>query len=372
MQEVSEKRQESVSETRRIIDAWKRDGEVTEGKREYRSKRLTGSNLDIFEKWIRGWARNAAINYPVVREGAGVDFLKGAAKGLPAVCVGIGPSLDRDVARIKELAPYALILASDAAVAPLLANGVKPDIVLNFDARDKQRTMWDTLDTSNLVLLANSCTSPLTIDAWKGPAMFFNMGQGEDEFCSNILPIIYPYIGSLPNLGTVGNGAVFLAYHMGCSKIYLFGFDFCYSEKDGKPDRYRCTDYKWLAATEEFPTGRFEPRDNDVLYKNAARLEGVIEEMVGGQRVFSDECLTNYRKILLELVGMLDLPVVDCSGGSMTGMLCSKNFDQVKAELPNRIWPGETIVRHLARIVPHPTSAWKFSMAEGIWERRPC
>jgi hypothetical protein len=337
----------------------------------YRPKNMNEANTEIVQGWIERWVRNAAVNYPIIRESDSVGLLRDAAKDLPVVVVGIGPSLDRDIDRVKELKPLAYIIATDAALRPLLAHNVTPDLVLNFDCRDAQRTMWETVEslTADTVLVANSCTSPKTIEAWAGRMIFFNMVQADDEFCSNVLPILYPHIGGLPNLGTVGNGAVYLADFMGASKIFLLGFDFCYSERpDGGPDRYRCADYIRVSPSIEYPNGRWERQENAALYNNDERLKGVVEETINGRRYYTDETLTNYRRILIDMIGHLDFPIVDLSGASLASSLESWTFDRLTMDLFAPIAKGAGIIRHLPKILNDVRSQWTLDEF-GLWHR---
>jgi hypothetical protein len=299
--------------------------------RPFVSKKMQGFNAEVYSTWIQRWAVNAAANYPVVKGCSGVSSLRNCAKDVPAVVVGIGPSLDENISDLKRAPRHAVIIATDAALRPLARHGIHPDLVLNFDARDEQETMWETIDTSPYVLLANSVTSPFTIDAWKGSVMFFNMMQNDDEFCTNILPAIHPYLGELPNMGTVGNGAVFLAYHMGCRPILTVGMDLCYQKTpippaNQQPDpsasileagwKYRCQDWNHLGDA-------WLPIENKTLYDNSQRAQGTYDETIKGIPYRVDKPLSLYRESLLAAIGKFDLPVINCSGGVLSNQILS-------------------------------------------------
>lgn len=344
-----------VNVAERIGD-WRLSNERDEAGRkvEYRSHRLNAKNLEVVQRWADRWINNAAVNLPIGRRSQGIEILRGAARGLPIVCVGVGPSLDQNIQHLNAISRKCLIVSSDAAVAPLLAVGVSPDIVVNFDCRDEQESMWRRIqgapNTKDLVLLANSCAAPGQLAAWAGKLMMFNMDQGDDEFCSNILPTLYPQLGSLPNLGTVGNAMVVLANIMEASKIYLVGYDFCYGGES--ENRYRCTDYEWVAAETDLPA-RFVKRENAALYNNADRLAGANEVEEKGKKFLTDDALWNYRRILISTVGMLDLPVVNVGGGSLDGVLESLSMEDFVLNMHGvaNIRAGESVVPHLHTVL---------------------
>lgn len=339
---------------------------VEKAPRPYLSKRMNGLNAEIYSQWIERWANNAASNYPIVKRSEGVAFLRNCAKDVPAVVVGIGPSLDDEIKALTIAPRHAVIIATDAALRPLLRHGIRPDIVVNYDARDHQSSMWNTIDTSGLVLLANSVTSPLTVQAWKGKVMFFNMMQADDEFASNILPALFPFTGQLPNIGTVGNGAVFLAWQMGCKPILGVGMDLCYRQVNSPATanvptndqawRYRCQD--WELGSQ---SGNWFETENKVLYDNDVRLKNASDEVIKGKTYKTDDMLRFYRNGLVSKIGGLDIPFINCSGGALTDLVKTMNLkDAIEQKCYQALDPGRTIAKHLFPIIPDGKRGWAF------------
>lgn len=356
-------------------------------RRPFVSKRMTGFNAEVYSTWIERWATNAAANYPVIKGCAGVGFLKNAAKDVPAVVVGIGPSLDDAIQDLKRAPRHAVIIATDAALRPLARHGIHPDLVLNFDARDEQKTMWETVDTTSCVLLANSVTSPHTLAAWKGSAMFFNMLQSDDEFCSNILPAIFPYLGQLPNMGTVGNGAVYLAHLMGCKPILTVGMDLCYREASRLDERpaqrweYRSSDYVFVPPSAEYPDGVWTETENKILYDNAERMAHTSDEEIKGTVYKVDDPLRFYRNSLVNNIGQFDIPIINCSGGVLTNLVRSMSLrDALESKCYAALEPGRTVVKHLKSLIPAANLDWNLvpdarifipKITADLWSRNP-
>lgn len=323
---------------------------VNTGKRAYQGTSMSQDNVMVFTDWIATWARNAAQNFPVISRARGVTLLLQAANDLPVVVAGIGPSLDDSLDTLRKVRSNILLLATDAALRPLVAAGVHPDLVLNYDCRPEQCSMWDTVDTSRFVLLANSCTAPETIKAWQGRVLFFNMAQSDDPFCLNVLPAMFPHLGDLACLGTVGSSAVLLAAAMRASRIITIGMDLCY--RDG---RYRCQDFRRLPASAEFEDGRWEPTENKKLYDNAERVKGLKTVVHEGQEFMVDDALDHYARSLVGAVKNFNIPLVDCSAGVLGKYFESMTLqDAIDKYAFDRIYQGRSIVRHLFPLLNDP------------------
>ncbi len=65
-----------------------------------------------------------------------VEELSGAFAGRPAVLVTPGPSLSQALPRLQQARADCLVIAADAALAPLLNAGICPDFVTSIDFRD--------------------------------------------------------------------------------------------------------------------------------------------------------------------------------------------------------------------------------------------
>ncbi len=371
------------TQTEIALEEWRQAGvPIEKGHRLYRSKKMTGFNQEVYSSWIERWARNSAVNYPIINRADGVSFLRNSAKDIPCIVVGIGPSFDENIEALRMAQRHAIIIATDAALRPMIRHGIKPDLIVNYDARDHQKTMWETIDTKPYVLLANSVTSPKTINAWEGQAMFFNMMQGDDEFAENILPCIYPDLGQLPNLGTVGNGIVFLAWQMGCKPIMTVGMDLCYKEKEiPKPHtepllnlkekswRYRCKDWKFISPTVDLPDGAWEEIENRELYDNDERMKHTFDEEIKGKTYRVDEPLKFYRNSLFQAIGRFDMDIINCSGGVFSDQIKSMPLKEVLIQKCSAtLERGATVVKFLPSLISDCKQGWIYNYNENIWK----
>ena len=311
-----------------------------------------GANRAILEKWLPAWIRNSYLNFEIARNSPGLSFLKSSAKGLPAVVVGIGPSLDHTVERLINFQRNCIIISTDAALRPLTARKIKPHIVVNVDASDVQEVLFKDVDTHDIVLVAPTSTHPWTLAAWKGPIIFFNMVHPGIEFMDIVLPTVFPCQGEMCVHGTVGNTATLLAYQMGCKQIIAIGMDLCYG-KVGETWKYRCEDFEWFDdGAEHF---FWKPKECRILYDNDLRLKQAYEIEVKGKKFMVDPELELYRKSLFELVGsFVNVSFTDCSEGGIlgaAGFYTQKFEDALLEHCGRQIQEGESVVLHLPKIL---------------------
>lgn len=315
---------------------------------------VKGPNRHILEKWLPTWVRNSYENFKFMGPRPhGLPFLRGSARGLPAVVVGIGPSLDQNIDKLRSFQKNAIIISTDAAFRPLWVRGILPHVVVNIDAGPNQHLLFTHVPTERTALLASTATDPATLRAWKGALLAFNMAHPGIEFMDLVLPSAFPTAGSLYVHGTVGNTAVLLAATMGCSRVLTVGMDLCYGALPPNAGpvgwKYRCQDYV------PRPGEGWEAAELKVIYDNEARVRDAFEVELKGRKFMVDPELDMYRNSLLELAGALtETEVVDCS---VDGVLPAVGFRHQKFEdallehCGREIQPGESVALHLREIL---------------------
>lgn len=321
--------------------------------------KMSDANSKALSSWLPRWIKNAADNYPLIKNGESLNWLESCAVGLPVIVVGIGPSLDQEMEALRKVAGRnALVLATDAALRPLLANGIVPHLVINFDCKAEQFTLFEGLHdyTKNITLLANSCTHPRTLAHWAGPVLFFNMSHPTVDFMDIVLPCMFPKFGPMSNHGTVGNAGILLAFAMGADPILTVGMDLCYQKK-GDGYSYRCNDYDPVPANPKAGiSAGWQRRENKILYDTDQRVKEAFIVKVKEKEFMVDECLNFYRQGAANLIGSMGTTrVVDCSPGGVLeacgvqSMPLQKAVDEFCAK---PIGNGQSILLHLARLIP--------------------
>jgi hypothetical protein len=85
------------------------------------------------ERFAQQERKNIRANLPAVSRSAGVFTIYGKLRGRPAVLVGAGPSLDRNLALLDWLQYNAFILAADTATETLTDAGITCHATLSID-----------------------------------------------------------------------------------------------------------------------------------------------------------------------------------------------------------------------------------------------
>ena len=179
----------------------------------------------------RLWEENYKQNLPRLTKTRGVKKLFNRFNSLPAVLVGAGPSLDKNVHLLPHVKGKAVIISCDAALKVLLKHSVIPDIVVNLDPQSTVLNFFEGVDSRNITLVAPTIASPKLCDNWRGNLFFYN------KFAPDIPALAqmsqrHPELGALTPGGTVLSIAFDLAFKMGADPIAFIGQDLSYPERN--------------------------------------------------------------------------------------------------------------------------------------------
>ncbi|QLE86198.1 DUF115 domain-containing protein [Shewanella sp. Scap07] len=152
------------------------------------------------------------------------SVLKQKFIGKTCLILGAGPSLDDEVAWLKENAANLVIIAVSRIVGKLQTLAIKPDIIVSVDPQavsfDVNKDLM-SLPAQSLLICSYHVT-PLILGQWGGSVLYTGTK--------------YPWISSAANdnvrsMGpTVTNAALEIAIEMGFEKILMLGADFCHSQ----------------------------------------------------------------------------------------------------------------------------------------------
>jgi len=167
--------------------------------------------------------RNEVLATPRLLAQPGVNDLAGAFQGRPAVLVSTGPSLAKNIHLLPSAGEGAVIIALIQALRPLLAYGVKPDLVCYGDVYSGNWSHFRGLTAiPDLPLVVYPNTALDLIRQWQGPLLV-------TERLENQRP---DFFGRLwRKKGEIGQGdasahlLLALARHLGADPIILVGQD---------------------------------------------------------------------------------------------------------------------------------------------------
>lgn len=159
-----------------------------------------------------------------------LDSLQGAFAGVPAILVAGGPSLNKNIHLLPQAKGLAVIISVDAAIPPLLAQGVKPDFVGSIDMQpltyEKYGDYASTL--SEVSLVCAPWVTPKVSKYLNVERVFWLFSQNSMEKWLN------RQLGgrlTFPGAGTVAQLNLYAAILLGCSPIIFVGQDFAFSDE---------------------------------------------------------------------------------------------------------------------------------------------
>ncbi|GAA7509600.1 motility associated factor glycosyltransferase family protein [Helicobacter pylori] len=170
-----------------------------------------------------------AANLPeVIKSPSLVDFVNALKNRDTAIIVSTGPSLNKQLPLLKEIAPYATLFCIDASFPILARAGIKPDIVLSLERVDLTAKFYEEtpLDFQKGVIFAlTSIVHKRLIQAIK---------KGVKQF--SFRPFGYTNLFGLHQYGYVGIGmsAANMAYelvvHSRFKRCVFIGQDLSFSQ----------------------------------------------------------------------------------------------------------------------------------------------
>ncbi|PIQ99950.1 MAG: hypothetical protein COV66_10150 [Nitrospinae bacterium CG11_big_fil_rev_8_21_14_0_20_45_15] len=176
------------------------------------------------------WKQNYQTNHSAILKNPGILVLRKRFDGVPGIVVGAGPSLEKNIALLNRVSGKAVIIASDAAMKPLLQHGIIPSFVISLDPQDDILKFFTGENTQRMILVAPSVVHPRILDLWAGRVLFYHQHAPDISVLTQIQNLS-PKIGVLTPGGTVLSVACDLAFQMGCNPILFLGQDLAWAGK---------------------------------------------------------------------------------------------------------------------------------------------
>lgn len=194
-----------------------------------RIREVKNATINRFNKT---WENNFQANSQAISRNQGIKPLRGKLKDIPALLIGAGPSLDRNIEFLHNAADKSVLIASDAALKPLIQEKISPSFVVCLDPQPEISDFFQGLDTQPLTLIAPTIIHPKVISVWQGRVVFYN------KFAPDI-PILTKIQESAKNIWPLTPGGSVLsigydfAFQIGCNPIIFVGQDLSYPKGKG-------------------------------------------------------------------------------------------------------------------------------------------
>src|SRR5437764_344282 len=91
------------------------------------------ANANARKRFAGRYLLNTLTNLPVIAREANAGALFDGFSDVPAIIVSAGPSLDRNIPKLRKFHDRGLMIAVDTALRPLLGAGIYPQLVVSVD-----------------------------------------------------------------------------------------------------------------------------------------------------------------------------------------------------------------------------------------------
>ena len=231
--------------------------------------------------------RNLACNLAQYAAGPTIAELKDAAKGYPAVCVGAGPSLVKNLDLLTDPAvrEKVVLIGVQTTLRPMLDRGIRPDFVTAIDYSSICTRFYEGLpDLPDVTLVVEPKCHPAIVEAYPGPV----------RVCPSQLndKLLGPMARPMPTIKaatTVAHLSFYLAQLLGCDPVIFIGQDLGFS--DGLYYAPGTAVHKvWAPELGAFNT------IETMEWTRVVRMRGNLKraEDVHGRPIFTDEQMSTY------------------------------------------------------------------------------
>ncbi len=179
---------------------------------------------------------NYINNWKHVFRGLDCKYFENEYKGKPAIIVGAGPSLDKNIDFLSKAQGKALIFSVDGAMNTLMDKGIIPDVVSSIERVELTANFYKKKDIPEEVIYVgpNVVLGDILV---KFKKIIFT-GRSGDAFFHKLNDKI-----GFTNLNVginVSNVLIAFARHLGCSPVIFMGLDLAYT--DGKTHTKKFSD----------------------------------------------------------------------------------------------------------------------------------
>ena len=276
---------------------------------------------------------NLSMNLPYYAAGATSDDLFNITPGYPAVCVGAGPSLVRNVDLLADprVRPNIVIISAQTTLRPLLERGVRPDFVTALDFSLISTRFYEGLPRlPDVTLVAEPMAHPSVLASFPGPKRVTPSG-----FLDQMLGDLARPMVPIPPGATVAHLSFYLAQHLGCDPIILIGQDLGFSE-----GLYYCPGTAihdvWVPELGAFNT--LEMMEWQRIVRHRGNLKQVRD--IRDRPIYSDEQMQTYLKQFERDFAKAPQTVLDATEGGVPKLHTTA------------VTLAEALQRHATRVVP--------------------
>jgi hypothetical protein len=214
-------------------------------------------DIKLDRNTIRGFGEefldNLVSNLKYVGKATEINKIKNVYKDKPAIIVSAGPSLMKNIDKLKGV-DNAVILTGGRTLGALVDMGVIPACLGVVDPGEvSYKLVENYIDKVQCPLLFKDMTNRKIVEEHKNKKIFYT----ENKF---ILELYDNNINSLYGGGSIAHTLTLFGLYMGCNPIIFIGQDLAYTEDQGHAS---CSGNRW----EEWTFDRYK-NESDIYVKD--------------------------------------------------------------------------------------------------------
>lgn len=228
------------------------------------------------------WLKLFFSNIYYISRSTPINYLKNKLKETPAIIVSAGPSLSKNIDKLKNV-HNAVIFSGGRTLNALMDIDVEPDVLCVVDSsEDSYRLVEEHIAKVKCPLVFYEGTNNKIVKEHKAEKVF----STNSKF---IKSIFNKDIISLSGGGSVAHSMTMLASYMGCNPIIFIGQDLSYTNEQGHAD---CAENRW----EEVDFTKYK-KDDDIyvndIYGNKVRTSIELNDF----RISLENIISKYANI---------------------------------------------------------------------------
>ncbi|MBN1436432.1 MAG: DUF115 domain-containing protein [Sedimentisphaerales bacterium] len=246
-----------------------------------------------------------------------INQLKNRFAHLPAVVVSAGPSLKRNIQKLKAIRDNIVVIAVQTTLKPLLQYGITPDFVTSLDYHPVSRRFFEGLTSEQLSevhLVAEPKANWSVIDYYveHGPVSLLG-----NEFAKLVLGNNDEHV-NIPPGATVAHLAFYLAQYIGADPIIFVGQDLGFTDNVYYSPG-TALHSMWRPELNRFCTIEMKEWERIARHRNLLRKVKDIH----GQDIYTDEQMFTYLQQFEKDFANSTAQVIDASEGGSQKQFCT-------------------------------------------------
>ena len=196
------------------------------------NERIREVKKATIQRFNEAWQNNFNANWPAISRNQGIKPLKDKFRDIPVILIGAGPSLDRNIEFLHVAADKSVLIASDAALRPLLKESISPSFVICLDPQPEISKFFQGLNTHHFNLIAPTIIHPMVLSLWEGRVIFYNKFAPDIPVLTKIQELAKQILPLTPG-GSVLSIAYDFAFQIGGNPIIFTGQDLSFPKGQG-------------------------------------------------------------------------------------------------------------------------------------------